>query len=180
MIVREIEPGDIEAVTAIYGHHVLTGFGSFEETPPSVADMTGRIAAVRKLGLPYLVAEDGEILGYAYASAFRPRPGYRFTAEDSVYVAPGAMGRGVGRALLQAIIDRCSALGLRQLMAIIGDSENAPSVGLHAALGFTYIGAARAVGFKHGRWVDIVWMQRALNDGAASDPDRAGLSLSGG
>lgn len=180
MIVREIEPRDIEAVTAIYGHHVLTGFGSFEEVPPSTAEMSGRVAAVQALGLPYLVADDGEVAGFAYASAFRPRPGYRFTAEDSVYVAPRAMGRGIGRALLQAVIDRCSALGLRQLMAIIGDSGNAPSIGLHAALGFIHIGAANAVGFKHGRWVDIVWMQRPLNDGADSPPGGGGLQLRGG
>ncbi len=180
MIVREIEPRDIEAVAAIYGHHVLTGFGSFEAVPPSAEEIAGRVAAVRVLGLPYLVADDGEIVGFAYASAFRPRPGYRFTAEDSVYVSKDAMGRGVGRALLQAIIDRCSALGLRQLMAIIGDSDNTPSIGLHAALGFTRIGAAHAVGFKHGRWVDIVWMQRPLDDGAQSLPDGPGLQLTGG
>jgi phosphinothricin acetyltransferase len=180
MIVRQIEPRDIGAVAAIYGHHVLTGFGSFEEVPPSVQDLNRRVAAVQALGLPYLVADDGEIVGFAYASAFRPRPGYRFTAEDSVYVAHGAMGRGVGRALLQAIIDRCTALGLRQLMAIIGDSANTPSIALHAALGFTHIGAARAVGFKHCRWLDIVWMQRSLGGGAASPPEGRGLELSGG
>jgi phosphinothricin acetyltransferase len=180
MIIREIEARDIEAVAAIYGHHVLTGFGSFEEVPPSVEEIAGRVAAVHALGLPYLVADDGGIVGFAYASAFRPRPGYRFTAEDSVYVSKDAVGRGVARALLQAIIDRCSALGLRQLMAIIGDSGNAPSIGLHAALGFTRIGAAHAVGFKHGRWVDIVWMQRPLNDGADSAPDGPGLKLRGG
>ncbi len=180
MVIREIEPRDIPGVAAIYGHHVLVGFGSFEETPPSVEDIAGRIAAVQALGLPYLVADDGEVIGFAYASSFRPRPGYRFTAEDSVYVGKDAMGRGVGRALLQAVIDRCAALGLRQLMAIIGDSDNAASIGLHQALGFSRIGVARNVGFKHGRWVDLVWMQRALRDGADSAPDSAGLRLMGG
>jgi L-amino acid N-acyltransferase YncA len=180
MVIREVEARDIPAVTAIYGHHVLGGFGSFEETPPSVKDIAGRIASVQALGLPYLVADNGGIVGFAYASSFRPRPGYRFTAEDSVYVSNEATGRGVGRALLQAVIDRCAHMGLRQLMAIIGDSDNTASIGLHQALGFTRIGVARNVGYKHGRWVDIVWMQRALRDGADSAPDGAGLRLTGG
>jgi len=180
MVVREVEARDVPGVAAIYGHHVLTGFGSFEETPPSVEDIAGRIASVQALGLPYLVADDGGVIGFASASSFRPRPGYRFTAEDSVYVAKDAVGRGVGRALLQAVIDRCANLGLRQLMAIIGDSDNAASIGLHQALGFSRIGVARNVGFKHGRWVDLVWMQRALNGGADSAPDSAGLQLRGG
>jgi phosphinothricin acetyltransferase len=180
VIIRDIEPGDIDAVAAIYGRHVLTGFGSFEETPPSSEALAERVATVRALGLPYLVADDGGVVGFAYASSFRPRPGYRYSAEDSVYVAEHAAGRGVGRALLQAVIDRCSAMGLRQLMAIIGDSGNSASIGLHRALGFSQIGLARSAGFKHGRWVDIVWMQRSLNDGDASAPDSAGLSLSGG
>jgi len=180
MVIREIEPRDIPGVADIYGHHVLTGYGSFEETPPSVDDIAGRIASVQALGLPYLIADDGGVIGFAYASSFRPRSGYRFTAEDSVYVARDVMGRGVGRALLQAIIDRCAHIGLRQMMAIIGDSDNAASIGLHQALGFSRIGVARNVGFKHGRWVDLVWMQRALNDGADSAPGSAGLRLTGG
>jgi phosphinothricin acetyltransferase len=181
MIVREIEPRDTPAVAAIYAHHVRVGFGSFEETPPTVEEFAGRIASVQALGLPYLVADDGGVVvGFACASSFRPRPGYRFTAEDSVYVAKDAVGRGVGRALLRAVIDRCADLGLRQLMAIIGDSDNAASIGLHQALGFTRIGVARNVGFKHGRWVDLVWMQRALRDGADSAPGGAGLRLTGG
>jgi phosphinothricin acetyltransferase len=165
MVIREVEARDIPAVAAIYGHHVLNGFGSFEETPPSAEDIARRIASVQALRLPYLVADDDGVIGFANASSFRPRPGYRFTAEDSVYVAKDATGRGVGRALLQAVIDRCAHMGLRQLMAIIGDSDNAASIGLHQALRFSRIGVARNVGYKHGRWVDIVWMQRRLRAG---------------
>lgn len=179
MIIRGAQPGDVPSVAAIYAHHVLAGFGSFEETPPSEAEMAGRMASVQTLGLPYLVADDRSVIGFAYASSFRPRPGYRFTAEDSVYVAKEAIGRGVGRALLQAVIDRCANLGLRQLMAIIGDSDNAASIGLHRALGFSPVGVARNVGYKHGRWLDLVWMQRALNEGADTAPDGAGLLLTG-
>jgi len=181
MIIREIEEGDLAAVTAIYGHHVLTGFGSFEQTAPTVEDMTRRVAAVRALGLPWRVAEVGdEVLGYAYASAFRPRPGYRFTVEDSVYVAPHAAGRGAGRALLTSVIDTCEAMGLRQMLAVIGDSGNAASIGLHRSLGFEQTGLARSVGFKHGRWVDIVSMQRALGAGDGTQPVGAGLRLGEG
>jgi phosphinothricin acetyltransferase len=179
MVIRSIEPRDIDAVAAIYGQHVMTGFGSFEETPPSSETLAARVTSVRELGLPYLVADSGGVIGFAYASSFRPRPGYRFSAEDSVYVAQEAMGRGVGRALLQAVIDRCEAMGLRQLMAVIGDSGNLASIGLHRALGFTQIGLARSVGFKHGRWVDIVWMQRSLNSGDGALPEGPGLSLGG-
>ena len=178
MVIREIEDRDIEAVATIYGHHVRTGFGSFEETPPTLAAMAGRVAAVRRLDLPWLVAEaDGEVVGYAYASAFRPRPGYRYTAEDSVYVAPGATGRGIGRALLSAVIARCESMSLRRLLAVIGDSGNEASIGLHRALGFELVGIARGIGFKHGRWVDIVWMQRPLNEGDQAPPTAAGLPL---
>jgi phosphinothricin acetyltransferase len=178
MLIRAVEDADIPAVARIYGHHVLTGFGSFEETAPTAQAMTDRIAAVRRLDLPWLVAEEaGEVVGYAYASAFRPRPGYRYTAEDSVYVAPGASGRGVGRALLSAVIGRCEAMGLRRMLAVIGDSANVASIGLHRALGFELVGVARGAGFKHGRWVDIVWMQRALNEGDQAPPAGAGLPL---
>ena len=178
MIIREIEESDLAAVLTIYGHHVESGFGSFEERAPSAAEMARRVAQVRALGLPWLVAEArGEVVGYAYASAFRPRPGYRFTAEDSVYVEPHAMGRGAGRALLKAVIVRCEAMGLRQMLAVIGDSGNEASIGLHRSLGFELVGIARGVGFKHGRWVDVVWMQRALADGDRQPPAGAGLRL---
>ena len=180
MIIRGATAEDAEALAAIYGHHVLTGFGTFEEDPPSAAEMARRIAAITDLGLPYLVAEaDGRILGFAYAGPFRPRPAYRYTLEDSVYIAPDAVGRGVGRAVLAAVIEACEALGVRQLVAVIGDSKNAASIGLHTALGFTRQGVGRSFGFKHGRWVDIVWMQRPLNGGDETAPEGPGVRLSG-
>jgi L-amino acid N-acyltransferase YncA len=166
-------------VGAIYGHHVVSSLGTFEEVPPSDAEIAARIAAVQALGLPYLVAEDdaGRVLGFAYASAFRPRAAYRYTAEESVYVHPDLVGQGVGKALVAEIIAICEAMGLRQLVAVIGDSGNAASRGLHRALGFTEIGVGRAFGHKHGRWVDIVQMQRALGPGADAAPDSKGLEL---
>ncbi|MCC7266132.1 MAG: N-acetyltransferase [Caulobacteraceae bacterium] len=173
LIVRPSTPADVEAIAAIYGHHVLTGFGSFEEEPPSVEDMAGRRAAIVDRGLPWLVAEAaGRVLGYAYAGPFRPRAAYRYTVEDSVYVAADAQGRGAGRALLTDLIARCETLDLRQMVAVIGDSGNAGSIGLHRALGFSDIGTGRGFGFKHGRWVDVVWMQLALNGGDSLLPDR--------
>jgi len=181
MIVREATAADAEALADIYGDAVLHGFGTFEEDPPSAADMDGRRRAVQEKGLPYLVAEvDGRVLGFAYAGPFRPRAAYRYTLEDSVYVAPQAKGKGVGRAVLAAVIEACEALGVRQLMAVIGDTENAGSVGLHRSLGFEQTGVGKSVGFKHGRWVDIVHMQKALNGGDASLPDGSGgVTLTG-
>ncbi len=140
--------------------------------------MGARMAAVQAHALPYLVAEkDGEVLGFAYASPFRSRSAYRFTAEDTVYIAPDAIGQGVGKALLSAVIEACEGLGLRQLTAVIGDADNAASIGLHAALGFERTGASRSVGYKHGRWVDIVFMQKALNGGDETPPVEPGLKL---
>ena len=180
MIIRAAGEADVVAVTAIYGHHALHGLGTFEEEAPSAADMAARIAQITALGLPYLVADDGGvIIGFAYAAPFRPRAAYRYTVEDSVYVAPGCAGRGVGKALVQRLIEICQGMGLRQMMAVIGDSGNAASIGLHRALGFDPAGVCRSVGFKHGRWVDTVWMQRALNDGDASAPSGPGLRLRG-
>jgi len=179
--IRVATAADAPAIGAIYGHHVLTGFGTFEEAPPGPEEIARRIAAVVALGLPYLVAqEDGRIVGFAYAAPFRPRAAYRYTCEDSVYVAPGAIGAGVGRALLTAIVGGCEAMGLRQMVAVIGDSANAASIGLHRSLGFEETGLGRAVGFKHGRWVDVVWMQRPLNGGDAAAPTGSGLDLKGG
>ena len=181
MIIRPATVGDAPAVAAIYGHHVLHGFGTFEEIPPSEDEIGRRIAAVLDRGLPYLVAElAGEVIGFAYGAPFRPRAAYRYTVEDSVYIAPEAIGKGVGKALVARVIADCEALGLRQMVAVIGDSANAGSIGLHRSLGFEHAGIGRAFGFKHGRWVDIVWMQRALNGGEASAPDVEGLSLSEG
>jgi phosphinothricin acetyltransferase len=180
MIVRAATADDAEALAAIYGHHVLHGFGTFEEEPPSPAEMDRRRAAIAERGLPYLVAEaDGRVLGFAYAGPFRPRAAYRYCVEDSVYIAPDAVGRGVGRTVLSAVLARCEAMGLRQVVAVIGDSGNAASIGLHRSLGFTDAGVGRSFGFKHGRWVDIVWMQKALNGGDETGPDAPGISLSG-
>ena len=180
MIVRAATEADAEALAAIYGDAVLHGFGTFEEEPPTPADMDGRRRAVQDQGLPYLVAEmDGRVLGFAYAGPFRPRAAYRYTLEDSVYVSPDAKGRGVGRAVLSAVIAACEALGVRQLMAVIGDSGNSGSIGLHRALGFEQTGVGRSVGFKHGRWVDIVHMQKPLNGGDGLPPSGGGVTLTG-
>jgi phosphinothricin acetyltransferase len=159
---------------------VRNGLGTFEEDPPRPDEMARRRAAILDRGLPYLVADqDGVVLGYAYAGPFRLRAAYRYTVEDSVYVAPGAAGQGVGKALLSALIAACEALGLRQMVAVIGDSDNVASTGLHAALGFTKQGVFPDMGFKFGRWVDLVWMQRPLDGGGTRDPDAPGLALSG-
>ena len=163
MNIRPAQAQDLEAVTGIYAHHVMHGLGTFEEDPPSSADMAERIRAIQDRGLPFLVAQSGgDVLGYAYAGPFRVRAAYRFTVEDSVYVAPTAIGQGVGRALLTEVIAVCEAHGMRQMLAVIGDSANCASIGLHAALGFQHTGVATAVGFKHQRWVDIVFMQLSL------------------
>jgi L-amino acid N-acyltransferase YncA len=176
VILREARPDDAPGVARIYAHHVLHGFGTFEETPPSVEEMGRRLADVRTRGLPWLVAEEGgALLGYAYVSPFRLRSAYRFTVEDSVYVAADSQGRGVGRALLAELIARCEALGVRQMLAVIGDSANTPSIALHRAAGFEMSGTARAVGYKAGRWLDIVSMQRALGPGADAPPNGDGI-----
>jgi L-amino acid N-acyltransferase YncA len=178
MIIRAATADDAEAMAAIYGHHVLHGFGTFETVPPDAGWMDGRRRDVQGFGLPFLVAEEaGRVLGYAYAGPFRPRPGYRFTVEDSVYVAPDAIGKGVGRAVLTPVLAACEALGLRQVVAVIGDSQNAASIGLHKSLGFEHAGIGKSFGFKHGRWVDIVWMQRSLNGGDTRPPDAPGVNV---
>lgn len=178
MTVRATEPRDAEAVAAIYAHAVLHGVGTFEELPPSPQEMEARRLKVVSHGLPHLVAErDGRVAGFAYAGPFRPRPAYRFTAEDTVYVDPAMQARGVGRALLEAVVQTCGTLGLRQLVALIGDSGNGASLALHSAAGFHHVGVLRAVGHKHGRWLDAVWMQRELNGGASLAPDGSGLVL---
>jgi L-amino acid N-acyltransferase YncA len=179
MLIRPAQAADAAALAAIYGHEVAHGFGTFEETAPSAAQMAARVAAVERHGLPYLVAEsDGLVTGFAYAAPFRTRAAYRHTVEDSVYIAPDRQGQGIGKALLAAVIAACEPLGLRQMVAVIGGSDNAGSIGLHRACGFNDIGVMRAVGFKAGRWVDVVMMQRALNDGAATQPPPGGLNLS--
>jgi len=181
MILRAATADDAEALAAIYGDACLHGPGTFEEIPPDAAEMAARRAAVVARGLPYHVAElDGRVAAYAYASPFRPRTGYRYTAEDSVYVAPWAKGRGLGKALLTRVIADCEQLGLRQLMAVIGGSENAASIALHRSLGFEVQGVIKGVGFKLGRWMDIVMMTKPLNGGTETLPDGPGPPLGGG
>lgn len=162
-IVRPARAADLEAVQAIYAGHVLHGTASFEIEPPDLAEIARRHDAIVAAGLPYLVvALEGEVAGYAYAGPYRPRPAYRFTVEDSVYLAPGREGRGLGSALLAELIARCRAADRRQMIAIIGDSANRGSIALHARLGFRHVGTLTDVGFKHGRWLDSVVMQRGL------------------
>lgn len=180
-MVRSVSSRDSAAMADIYADAVLHGLGTFEEEPPGVDELWRRAQAVLALDMPWFVAEaEGRLLGYAYAGPFRPRAAYRYTAEDTVYVVPDAKGRGVGRALLAAVIKACEDKGLRRLIAAIGDSGNAASIRLHQACGFEHAGVLPAVGFKHGRWVDVVWMQRSLGPGDASTPDQAGLRLGGG
>lgn len=169
--VRPSATGDLPAITEIYAHHVRHGLASFEETPPDVAEMTRRRAAVLAAGYRYLVAErDGRVVGYAHAAPYRTRPAYRNSVETTVYVAPDGMRRGVGRALLAALIEICTAEGYRQMVAVVGDTGNDASIGLNEALGFARVGRLRAIGFKFGRWVDSVILQRALGDGDETPP----------
>jgi len=178
MIVRDATEADIVDIAGLYGHSVLHGSGTFEYAPPPPSEMASRFRGVKALGLPYLAAEiDGRFAGYGACTAFRPRTGYRFTVEDSVYVADWAQGRGVGKALLTALIERCEAMGLRQMVAVIGDSANAASTALHRACGFEDAGTFRSVGWKHERWLDVVFMQRALGQGGGTPPEADGLDI---
>jgi L-amino acid N-acyltransferase YncA len=161
--VRDAVEADLPAIQAIYAHHVLHGLASFEEEPPTVEEVGARRANVLRLGLPYLTGElEGEVVGYSYAGTYRPRPAYRFTVENSVYVRDGLAGRGVGKALLFELIARCEAGPWQQMLAVIGNRENRASIALHRSCGFRTIGILEAVGHKHDRWVDTVLMQRAL------------------
>jgi L-amino acid N-acyltransferase YncA len=171
-IIRPSRDEDVAAITAIYAHHVLHGLASFEELPPRPEEIARRRAAILEHGLPYLVAERrGRVVGYTYAGPFRPRIGYRYTLEDSIYVDAAEVGRGIGRALLPPLLARCTELGYRQMVAVIGGRETIASIRLHEALGFAHMGVLKAVGFKFGRWVDIVMMQRALGPGDSTLPD---------
>ena len=171
--IRPATPADLPAIAAIYGDAVLGGCASFELAPPAEAEMAARLAKIVDAGFPWLVAEaDGAVLGYAYAGPYRTRPAYADTLENSIYVAPDAKGRSVGRALLAELIAITTAGGWRQMIAVIGDSANTASIGLHAALGFTHAGVLRAVGWKHGRWLDSVLMQRPLGPGDERPPSR--------
>jgi len=181
MIIRPAQPRDAQALAAIYGWHVLNGTGTFEEAPPSPVEMEARRSAVAAHGLPYLVAvQDGRVDGFAYAAPFRLRAAYRYTVEDSIYLDPQAIGRGIGKALLGDVLAACEALGLRQVVAVIGDSANAASIGVHRAHGFEPSGVTRGLGYKGGRWLDVVWMQKALNGGMTGPPAWEGLDLGGG
>ena len=176
LLVRDASLSDIAQLHAIYAHHVLNGLGTFDEVPPTLSDFEAKWRESLVHGLSWLVAiEEGAVLGFAYASLFRPRTAYRYTVEDSVYIRDDARKRGVGSALLAPLVQRCEALGARQLVAVIGDSANTGSIALHAKHGFRQAGTVEGAGFKFGRWVDIVLMQRALNGGASGVPaDGAG------
>ncbi len=169
VLVRPSRAEDLPAITALYGWHVEHGTGTFELDPPDAAEMTRRRDDVLAKGLPWLVLElSGRVEGYAYANAFRPRPAYRFCLEDSLYLAPGTAGKGFGRLLLLELLSRCEEAGARQIVAVIGDSANAGSVGVHRALGFAPVGTIAAAGWKFGRWLDVVMMQKSLGAGASA------------
>ncbi|MGA3404015.1 MAG: N-acetyltransferase family protein [Acetobacteraceae bacterium] len=171
--IRPATDADMDAVAAIYAHHVLHGRASFETEPPTAAEIRRRRADVVGKGLPYLVAEQaGEVLGYAYAGAYRPRAAYANTVENSVYLHPDAAGRGIGRRLLSALVAACEQCGLRQMVAVVGDSANEASIRLHETLGFRRVGVLRDVGYKHGVWLDSVLLQRSLGPGSATPPSR--------
>ncbi|MFN3837654.1 MAG: GNAT family N-acetyltransferase [Brevundimonas sp.] len=176
--VRDARPDDIAAITVIYAESVANGRGTFELEPPDETEMAARFAAVEALGLPRLIVEiDGRVAGYAYAGPFRTRQAYRYMVEDSIYVAPWARGNGVAGALLDGLIARCEAMSLRQMVAVIGDSENTGSVALHRTRGFADAGVFKAAGWKHDDWRDVVFMQKALGPGGDAAPDALGLPL---
>lgn len=171
LLIRPATAADIAAITAIYDHAVRFGTATFEIDPPDGAEMTRRFGALTADGFPYLVAaRNGAVIGYSYAGPYRARPAYRFTVENSIYLAPAAQRRGVGTRLLRELVDLSATRGFRQMIAVIGDSTNAASIGLHRRAGFEMTGTFTAVGFKFGRWLDAVLMQRALGDGDASVP----------
>jgi phosphinothricin acetyltransferase len=172
MDIRPASPADLPEIQAIYAHHVLHGTGTFEEIPPSIEEMTQRFQAVTGRGWSWLVAEDATgIVGYAYFTQIRERSAYRCTAEDSVYVREDVRGQGVGKALAARLLEEAAAAGFRQMIAVIGDSENIGSVGVHSSLGFHHVGTLKAVGVKFGRWLDTIYMQRPLGSGDAGLPD---------
>ena len=174
ILIRPATDADIEAIASIYGWHVLNGTGTFEIEPPDAAEMARRKADVAVKGLPWLVLENaGRVAGYAYANQFRPRPAYRFCLETSIYLAADVAGRGFGRILLAELLARCEAAGARQMLAVIGDSANAGSIGVHRALGFAPAGTIEAAGWKFGRWLDVVLMQRSIGNGADTAPAAA-------
>lgn len=180
-IIRPSKAGDVAAIAEIYGYHVLNGLASFELLAPSADEMAKRRADVIGKNFPYLVAEfDGKVVGYAYASQYRARPAYRHTLENSVYVHKDYGRRGIGKLLMNALIEACEKAGGRQIIAVIGDSANESSIQLHASCGFTMIGTMKAVGLKFGRWVDSVYMQRSIGDGDSTLPPEREISGSRG
>jgi len=171
-LIRPSRESDVPQIAAIYAHHVQNGTGSFETVPPTQDEMAARRADVLAKGLPYIVMEDdGRVIGYAYCQSFKPRPAYRFSAEDSIYLHKDAAGRGLGKKLLAELIAQAEAIGLRKLIAVIGDSGNTGSIGVHTALGFTRIGIIQSCGWKFGRWLDIVMMERSIGAGNSTPPE---------
>ncbi len=172
LVIRKATLDDVAAITAIYGNSVLHETASWELTPPDASEMGRRMQALVEQSYPYFVATvDGQVAGYSYASSHRPRPGYRFTVEDSVYIGNAYQRRGIARQLVTAVIDACTAQGFRQMLAVIGDSENLASIALHRSQGFTQVGLLTHIGFKQGRWLDGVLMQRALGAGNTTLPE---------
>ncbi|WP_209541246.1 GNAT family N-acetyltransferase [Variovorax sp. 1615] len=170
--IRPSREDDIPAIAAIYAHHVLHGTGTFETEPPSPTEMAARRADVLGKGLPYLVAErDGELLGFAYCNWFKPRPAYRYSAEDSIYLAEAARGQGLGARLLAALAEAAEAAGVRKLIAVIGDSANAGSIGVHRGQGFTQVGVLKDCGWKFGQWRDVVLMEKSIGEGSNTRPE---------
>jgi phosphinothricin acetyltransferase len=170
-LIRPSRPEDIPSITTIYAHHVLHGTGTFEVTPPTPEDMRARREDVLSKGLPYLVAVDGDnVLGFAYCNWFKPRPAYRFSAEDSIYLAPETNGQGLGRLLLTELMAQAEKAGVRKLIAVIGDSANAASIGVHRASGFAHVGTLKSCGWKFDRWLDVVMMDKALGWGDRCAP----------
>jgi L-amino acid N-acyltransferase YncA len=175
LIIRPSTDADLPAITAIYGHHVRTGTGTFEVDPPSADDMRGRRADVLSKGLPWLVAvektsENEKVLGYAYCNWFKPRPAYRFSAEDSIYLSPEAAGKGIGRTLLAELMAQAQRAGVRKLIAVIGDSANAGSIAVHKAAGFQPVGVLKSCGWKFDKWLDVVMMDKALGEADSTSP----------
>ncbi len=170
-LIRPSRDEDVKAITAIYCHHVLNSTGTFEIDPPTEAEMASRRADVLSKGFPYLVIEEsGRVMGYAYCNVFKPRGAYRFCAEDSIYLAPGTHRKGMGKALLAELCTKAERAGVRKFLAVIGDSANAGSIGVHTALGFSHVGVLKSCGWKFERWLDIVMMEKPLGAGDSRPP----------